>query len=148
MSVDPALPPQGAPAHPSTGHEAPQHDDSDTASDHRASDHEAPSDLHAQQVAETFKLLADPTRVKLLWVLHHGERNVGDLAQLVGTTPTVVSQHLAKLRLAGLVSTRREATYAYYSATSDHVHDLVSEALSLAEHTTGTGPTEGHRYKH
>lgn len=107
-----------------------------------------PSDPHAQQVAETFKLLADPTRVKILWVLHHGEHNVSELAELVGAAPTVVSQHLAKLRLAGLVATRREATFAYYSATSEHVHDLVSEALSLAEHATGDPAADGHRYRH
>lgn len=97
-----------------------------------------PTDAHAQQAVETFKLLTDPTRVKVLWVLHQGERSVGDLAKRVGASPTAVSQHLAKLRLAGLVTTRREGTYVYYSAHSAHVQQLLAEALSHAEHTTGT----------
>lgn len=105
-----------------------------------------PTDAHAQQAAETFKLLTDPTRVKLLWVLQQGERSVGDLAERVGAGPTVVSQHLAKLRLAGLVSTRREGTFVYYSAQGEHVHQLLAEALSQAEHATGTRPGSGHRY--
>lgn len=105
-----------------------------------------PTDLHAQQAAETFKLLTDPTRIKLLWVLQQGERSVGDLAERVGASPTVVSQHLAKLRLAGLVTTRREATYVYYSSSSEHVHLLLAEALSYAEHATGTRPGGSHRY--
>lgn len=113
-----------------------------------ACDFPVPADEHAQQVSETFKLLADPTRVKILWLLHQGELNVGDIADRVGVAPTVVSQHLAKLRLAGLVTTRREATFAYYTATSAHVHDLLSEALSLAEHATGTEAEGGHRYRH
>lgn len=111
-----------------------------------------PDDHHADRAAETFKLLTDPTRIKILWVLQQGERSVNDLAEHVGAGPTVVSQHLAKLRLAGIVTARREATYAYYSTTSQHVHDLLAEALSYAEHGTdldepadGTGRHE-HRY--
>lgn len=106
-----------------------------------------PEDVHAEQVAETFKLLADPTRVKILWVLHQGERSVGDLAEQVGVGATVVSQHLAKLRLAGLVATRREATFVFYTLTSGHVHELLAEALSHAEHATGTRVGVGHRYR-
>lgn len=109
--------------------------------------HEVPLDDHAQQVAETFKLLADPTRVKILWVLQEGERSVGELAEQIGAGPTLVSQHLAKLRLAGLVATRREANFVHYSAVSGHVHDLLVEALSHAEHSTGTRAEGGHRYR-
>lgn len=107
---------------------------------------DVPDDLHADRAVETFKLLADPTRVKILWVLQQGERSVGDLAERVGVSGTVVSQHLAKLRLAGLVSTRREATRVYYTLTSGHVSVLLAEGLSHAEHATGTRARGGHRY--
>ncbi|RIK11917.1 MAG: transcriptional regulator [Acidobacteria bacterium] len=108
-----------------------------------------PDDLHAREVADTFRLLADPTRGKILWALLHGEQSVGALAEQVGASPTAVSQHLSKLRLAGLVQTRRAGTYVHYSAHDAHVRTLLTEALSHAEHATGTA-TEGrheHRYR-
>lgn len=96
-----------------------------------------PDDEHARIATETFRMLSDPTRVRILWALFHGETSVNALAELVGATPTAVSQHLAKLRLAGLVESRREGTFIYYSAVDWHVHGLLAEALSYAEHVTG-----------
>ena len=109
---------------------------------------DVPDDEHAQLAAETFRMLSDPTRVKLLWALLQGEASVGALVELVQSTPTAVSQHLSKLRLAGLVTSRREGTYIHYSATNAHVHRLLAEALSHAEHTSGLVPdTAEHRYR-
>ncbi|WMY79733.1 metalloregulator ArsR/SmtB family transcription factor [Citricoccus sp. I39-566] len=102
--------------------------------------HPTPDDEHARIAAETFHMLSDPTRVKILWALFEGESNVSSLAELVGASSTAVSQHLSKLRLAGLVHSRREGTYAYYRATDAHVNRLLAEALSHAEHRTGTAP--------
>lgn len=82
-------------------------------------------------------MLADPTRLKLLWLLLHHESNVTTLAATVGASAPAVSQHLSKLRLAGLVESRREGTFIYYSATSAHVRRLLTEALAHAEHVTG-----------
>lgn len=93
-----------------------------------------PEDEQAQLAAETFRLLADPTRIKLLWALLQGESSVSCLAELAGVTPTSVSQHLAKLRLAGLVRGRREGTFIYYTAADTHVHALLAEALSHVDH--------------
>lgn len=107
-----------------------------------------PDDLHARQVSDTFRLLADPTRVKVLWALLHGEHSVGALAELVEANPTAVSQHLSKLRLAGLVQTRREGTFVHYSADDAHVRTLLTEALSHAEHATGTAPTLDHQHRY
>ncbi|TQM95343.1 ArsR family transcriptional regulator [Ornithinimicrobium humiphilum] len=96
-----------------------------------------PTDEHAQLAVETFRMLADPTRVKILWLLLHDEHNVSALCQEVGASAPAVSQHLAKLRLAGLVTSRREGTFIYYRATSAHVRRLLTEALSHAEHVAG-----------
>lgn len=104
--------------------------------------HPAPDDEHARIAAETFRMLSDPTRVKILWALFQGESSVNALAELVGAAPTAVSQHLAKLRLAGLVESRRQGTFAYYWATDTHVHRLLAEALSQAEHITGAAPAD------
>ncbi|WP_369822134.1 ArsR/SmtB family transcription factor [Saccharomonospora sp. CUA-673] len=101
-----------------------------------------PDDEHAGIATETFRMLSDPTRVKILWALFEGESSVNVLAELVGAAPTAVSQHLSKLRLAGLVESRREGTFAYYSATDSHVHRLLAEALSHAEHVTGAAAGE------
>lgn len=106
-----------------------------------------PDDDHARRAADGFRMLADPTRVKILWALLQGESNVGALAEAVGTTPTTVSQHLSKLRLSGLVDSRREGTFVYYSATSDHVRRVLAEALSHAQHTSGAAAgNDAHRY--
>lgn len=99
-----------------------------------------PDERHARLVADTFRMLSDGTRVKLLWALFQGESSVGALAEMVDSSTTAVSQHLAKLRLAGLVESRRDGTFVYYSASDWHVRRLLAEALSHAEHTTGVAP--------
>nr|WP_255219487.1 metalloregulator ArsR/SmtB family transcription factor [Kocuria salina] len=110
--------------------------------------HPAPDDEHARIAAGTFRMLSDATRVKILWALFQGESSVNALAELVGAAPTAVSQHLAKLRLAGLVESRRQGTFAYYWATDTHVHRLLAEALSHAEHITGAAPAGApHSYR-
>lgn len=94
-----------------------------------------PNEEQAHMAAESFRMLADATRVKLLWALLQGESSVTCLAELVGASPTAVSQHLAKLRLARLVKTRREGTFVFYSAADVHVRRLLDEALYHADHT-------------
>lgn len=96
-----------------------------------------PDEEHAQIAASTFRMLSDPTRVKILWALFQEESSVNALADIVGATPAAVSQHLAKLRLSGLVESRKEGTFAYYRAADQHVRRLLTETLSHAEHVTG-----------
>jgi DNA-binding transcriptional ArsR family regulator len=60
------------------------------------------------------KLLGDETRLRVIWALLEGEYSVNELADRVGAQPAAVSQHLAKLRLARLVRSRREGTRIYY----------------------------------
>lgn len=98
---------------------------------------EIPSDAQTHIAVDTFRMLADPTRLKILWLLFQGEANVSTLSERVQAAIPAVSQHLAKLRLAGLVTSRREGTYVYYSAGSSHVESLLREALSHADHITG-----------
>jgi DNA-binding transcriptional ArsR family regulator len=56
---------------------------------------------------------------------------------LSGTTPTAVSQHLSKLRLAGLVTNRREGNFIFYGLADPHISELVRQALSHADHQAG-----------
>lgn len=95
-------------------------------------------------VVEVFRMLADATRVQILWALVARELSVGDLAAHVGKPAPSVSQHLAKLRMARLVRTRRDGTTIYYSVDNDHVRQLVSDAVFDAEHA-GPGIPGHHR---
>ncbi|MCV7419684.1 winged helix-turn-helix transcriptional regulator [Mycobacterium yunnanensis] len=86
-------------------------------------------------VVEVFRMLADPTRVQVLWALVDREMSVNDLAEHVGKPAPSVSQHLAKLRMARLVRPRRNGTTIYYSLENDHVAQLVTDAVFNAEHS-------------
>jgi len=95
---------------------------------------------------ELFRMLADPTRVRLLRALGDGDRelSVNDLATAVGKRPGAVSQHLAKLRMVRLVTTRQQGTQVFYRVVNEHVSQLVTDALRHSEHL-GSGTPAHHR---
>ncbi|MDT7766395.1 MAG: hypothetical protein QOI30_3834 [Mycobacterium sp.] len=95
-------------------------------------------------VVEVFRMLADATRVQVLWALVSREMSVNDLATHIGKPAPSVSQHLAKLRMARLVRTRREGTTIFYSLDNDHIGQLVTDAVFNAEHA-GPGVPGHHR---
>ncbi|HCM49682.1 MAG TPA: transcriptional regulator [Microbacterium sp.] len=82
-------------------------------------------------------MLADATRVRLILALREGEQSVNSLAEQVDKSPTAVSQHLAKLRLARIVTTRQEGTRVFYRLSDEHAVAIVDEALKQAEHAIG-----------
>ena len=86
-----------------------------------------------QAVAEVFKLLGDPTRVRLVDALSHGERCVCDLASLVGLSESAVSHQLRLLRAARLVRVRRSGRMAYYSLDDHHVIGLLHDTRKHVE---------------
>lgn len=99
-----------------------------------------------QQAAATFGLLASTMRLNIVWVLAHGETDVGTLAELTGGSVQAVSQHLAKLKLAGLVRSRREGRRQVYLVDNPHVVMIVQVAVeqlrgrpSGAERRSGLG---------
>lgn len=83
---------------------------------------------------EVFRMLADGTRIRILWALIGRESSVNELAAEVGKLPAAVSQHLAKLRMSRLVATRREGTSVFYRLENQHVAQLVTDAVHNAEH--------------
>lgn len=95
-----------------------------------------PEDRHVEIAAETFRMLADPTRIRLLSALSQGEQSVTCLAEIVGSQAPAVSQHLTKLRLAGIVRQRREGNFIFYTVNDVHASQLLNEALSHADHLT------------
>jgi ArsR family transcriptional regulator, zinc-responsive transcriptional repressor len=95
-------------------------------------------------IVEVFRMLADPTRIRVLWALTAGEFSVTELAEQVDKPAPSVSQHLAKLRMARLVRTRRDGTTIFYSLENEHVGQLVADAVFNAEHA-GPGVPAHHR---
>ena len=78
-----------------------------------------------------FKALANPARVRVLELLAEGERSVGDMQPLVGVELSHLSQQLAVLRKAGLVTTRREGTTVFYSVKDPLVVELLAVAKRI-----------------
>lgn len=99
-----------------------------------------PDDARVEAAVASFRMLADPTRLRIMWLLCDGERDVGELAAAVGAARPAVSQHLAKLRLAGLVRVRREGRRAVYGVRGGHVRRLLGEALDVADHRVTGAP--------
>lgn len=99
-----------------------------------------PPDEQVDLAVEVFRMLADSTRIKLLHQLLHDECSVNDLAEAIGKAQTGVSQHLAKLRMARLVQSRRQGNQVFYCIESDHIRQLVEDALHNAEHASGGVP--------
>ncbi len=83
---------------------------------------------------EILGLLADRTRLALLRRLSEGEADVTTLTGVCGVARPAVSQHLARLRLAGLVTTRKEGRRVVYALRHGHLARLVDEALNAADH--------------
>lgn len=86
------------------------------------------------RVSEIFKTLSEPVRVQLVLLLIQGERGVAQLVEALGQPQSTVSRHLAILRGAAVVKTRREATHVYYRLAGAHVAQLVQQAFSHAQH--------------
>ncbi|WP_026120294.1 ArsR/SmtB family transcription factor [Nocardiopsis potens] len=91
------------------------------------------SDEQYGAAAEVLGLLADPTRLHLLRLLGT-EQDVTTLTAQVEASRSSVSQHLGRLRLAGLVTSRKDGRRMLYRITSDHLAALVDEALGYAYH--------------
>jgi DNA-binding transcriptional ArsR family regulator len=98
------------------------------------------SDPQVQAAVLSFTLLAEPTRVRMLWALRDHELDVASLAAVAGCRPTVASQHLSKLRLAGLVEATREGRRMVYRLRGSHVRGLLTEALFQADHQVSGHP--------
>ncbi|MDH6142157.1 MULTISPECIES: ArsR/SmtB family transcription factor [Kitasatospora] len=86
-------------------------------------------------------LLSDRTRLALLHRLGQGEADVSTLTEASNATRTSVSQHLGKLRLAGLVTTRKDGRRVVYALKHGHLRRLVDEALNVADHEIGRLPS-------
>lgn len=86
------------------------------------------TDDHVQSVADTFRVLGDPTRVRLIEALGDGEKCVQELATHVGISESAVSHQLRLLRTMRLVRVRREGRQAFYAVDDHHILELLHQA--------------------
>ena len=89
----------------------------------------APDRAALDDAAELFGLLSAPGRLHVLWILSNDEADVTTLVAAVGGTKAGISQHLAKLRLAGWVDTRRDGRHILYRLVDPHIVTLVHQAV-------------------
>jgi DNA-binding transcriptional ArsR family regulator len=92
------------------------------------------SDEMAYKTAEFFKILADPTRIKILQTLAARELCVCDLAAVLDMGQSAISHQLRFLRNAHLVKYRKEGKMAWYSLDDAHVTNLLMQGLSHVNH--------------
>jgi DNA-binding transcriptional ArsR family regulator len=104
----------------------------------------APDSQFVELAVEVFSMLADATRVRIILALREDELPVNRLAEIVDKSPAAVSQHLAKLRLARIVTTRQDGQRVFYRLENEHASQLVSDAIFQAEHALGGSPRHHH----
>jgi ArsR family transcriptional regulator, lead/cadmium/zinc/bismuth-responsive transcriptional repressor len=103
-------------------------------------------DESAAALAETFKVLGDATRVRILDALARSEVAVCDLADAIGLTQSAVSHQLRLLRSMRLVRSRRDGRHIYYTVDDDHIAKLFTQGLEhVQERRDAARPHAGRR---
>jgi ArsR family transcriptional regulator, lead/cadmium/zinc/bismuth-responsive transcriptional repressor len=98
------------------------------------------SDALITFLAETFHVLGDPTRLKILYLLKMHSCCVRDLAILTGVSESAISHHMRLLKDRHIVAQRREGTTIYYSLSDHHLAPLFQEAEQHADHVFWNRP--------
>ena len=97
-------------------------------------------------LADTFKVLGDTTRVRILDALSHGELCVGDIAGLLGMSESAVSHQLRLLRGMRLVRPRRSGQMIFYALDDQHIVRLFAQGLEHVRERTGLSAPAGRAY--
>lgn len=108
-----------------------------------------PDSPYVELAVEVFAMLGDATRVRIVLALREmGEMSVNHLADVVDKSPAAVSQHLAKMRLGRMVTSRQDGTRMFYRLSDEHAANLVRDAIFQAEHALGGTPRHHHPQSH
>lgn len=94
---------------------------------------------------EVFAMLADATRVRIILALRDGELSIDQLTEIGDTSPASASQHLARLRLARIVSARPDGQRVFCRLTDEHARQLVADAIVQAQHAADSHPAHHDR---
>ncbi|GAB5427685.1 MAG: metalloregulator ArsR/SmtB family transcription factor [Devosia indica] len=92
-----------------------------------------PEDHHLTVIAETYRLLGDPTRLKVVLTCLEGPIAVGDIAKATGASQSLVSHHLRLLRAARLVRGTRRNKQVFYEVEDDHIARMLADMLAHAQ---------------
>ena len=92
-------------------------------------------DEELSDIADFFKVFGDPTRLKILFMLANGEANVNTISSSLGISQSVTSQHLKLLRVARLVSYRKDGKNVIYKLNDDHISKILSLGTEHYEET-------------
>ncbi len=82
-------------------------------------------DDRLNELAELFKVFGDATRVRILYTLLGGEKNVGELSDALSMNQSAISHQLSLLKKSDLVKARRDGKSMYYSLADDHVESII-----------------------
>lgn len=85
------------------------------------------------EMADLFKMFADSTRIKILYDLFEGEKNVGEICEDIEMNQSAVSHQLKALKTAKLVRGRRDGKAIYYSLDDDHVKTIIAMGIEHLE---------------
>jgi ArsR family transcriptional regulator len=96
----------------------------------RAAENHLLDGITATRVAELFKALSDPTRVRIIGLLAHSELCVGDLCLVLGMSQPAISHQLRVLRNLRIVNARKEGRHVFYTLSDEHIHDLFDQGLA------------------
>ena len=95
-----------------------------------------PGTTDFQNLADTFQLLSDGSRLRLYWLLCHCEECVTNLSAIMGMSSPAISHHLRLLKSAGLITSRREGKEVYYTAqdnpTAQTLHDALESLMAIS----------------
>ncbi|REE80984.1 ArsR family transcriptional regulator [Paenibacillus taihuensis] len=100
----------------------------------KVSEHTFLTDDKVDSISQIFKALADPTRLKILYLLSQEECAVNHIAQVLDMSQSAVSHQLSFLRNIRLVKKRREGTNVFYSCDDEHVVSLLHQAINHCDH--------------
>ena len=87
-----------------------------------------------ENVSQIFKVLADPTRIKILYLLSQEECNVNHIAEVLEMSQSAVSHQLSMLRNLRLVKYRKEGKNVYYSVDDEHIFRILEQGLEHIKH--------------
>jgi DNA-binding transcriptional ArsR family regulator len=84
-----------------------------------------------QQLAETFRLMGEPNRLRIILAVRHEAKSVGRIAEELGQSASLISHHLRLLRAARILKARRQGKQVFYSAADQHVERVIAD---MTEH--------------
>lgn len=93
-----------------------------------------PCEKDIEALSSFFKMIGDPTRIKMMYVMAKGEVCVQDIASVLGMTKSAISHQLSGLRDNSLVKSRREGKNVFYSIDDEHVETVISMAMTHIRH--------------